>query len=78
MLFNIYTNDLTTKFIEVKKIYPQIFADDTNVLGKKMNKLQETIKIAEEWAKENEMKINKNKSKIMILNNEKKLTQWEK
>ena len=33
MLFNIFTNDLTDRILEQADIYPQIFADDTNIVG---------------------------------------------
>ena len=71
MLFNIFTNDFTDKLIEEKNLFPQIFADDTNILGTTTEKLVNTIKIAEKWAEENGMSINKNKSKIMIIGDQK-------
>ena len=44
-----------------------MFADDTNVLGAGMEKLDESIGICENWAEKNEMMLNKNKSKIMMV-----------
>ena len=44
-----------------------MFADDTNVSGAGLHKLDRAIDICEEWAKDNKMALNKNKSKIMIL-----------
>ena len=43
-----------------------------------MYKLINTIKIGEDWADKNKMKINKQKSKIMIIGNNMKYTEWEK
>ena len=32
MLFNIFTNDLTTNILEIN-MFPKIYADDTNIIG---------------------------------------------
>ena len=39
LLFNIFTDDLTDDLLAQKDLFPQIFADDTNILGTTMNKL---------------------------------------
>ena len=33
LLFNIFTDDLTDEILRLREIYPQIFADDTNIIG---------------------------------------------
>ena len=58
LLFNIFTNDLTSAFLNVKKIYPSIFADDTNIVGLSIEKLRVTIEVSEVWTCDNDMVIN--------------------
>ena len=47
LLFNIFTDDLTDEFIKEGNIFPQIFADDTNIVGNDITKLKNTIRIGE-------------------------------
>ena len=47
LLFNIFTDDLTDDLLAQKDLFPQIFADDTNILGTTMNKLTKAISITE-------------------------------
>ena len=55
-----------------------MFADDTNILGAGLNKLDGAIGVCEQWAIRNQMKLNKNKSKIMFADSNSKYNQWEK
>ena len=48
-------------------LYPQLFADDTNIAGRAMNNLDKALNICEEWVERNEMAINKKKSKILFM-----------
>ena len=55
-----------------------MFADDTNILGVGLPRLDEVIEASEKWAVRNEMKLNKNKSKIMFMEDNTRYTKWEK
>ena len=50
LLFNIFTDDLTDDLLAQKNLFPQIFADDTNILGTTIEKLTQAITITEKWA----------------------------
>ena len=51
-----------------------MFADDTNILGSKLEYLDQTIEICENWADDNNMALNKSKSKVMFLEDERQFT----
>ena len=55
--------------LNIKNIFPQIFADDTKIVGSSIKKLELILDVCEEWAKENYMSINQKKSKIMFHGN---------
>ena len=55
-----------------------MFADDTNILGVGLPTLDDVIEVCEEWAEKNRMKLNKNKSKIMFMEDDLKYNKWEK
>ena len=48
-------------------LYPQIFADDTNIASMGLSNLDLTMNICEKWAVDNDMSINKKKSKILFM-----------
>ena len=51
-----------------------MFADDTNILGRKLTRLDQTIETCENWANINKMALNKSKSKLMFIDDERKFT----
>ena len=54
-----------------------MYADDNNTTGQELHNLRETIKTVEIWANSSKMFINKKKSKIMFIENQKKFNKWE-
>ena len=77
MLFNIFTNNLTDELLKIADIYPQIFADDTNIVGQSLDLLDIIINICEKWAEKNGMMINQKKSKIMFMSNTMRIQKFE-
>ena len=67
LLFNIFTNDFTGKILQEPGLHPQLFADDTNIAGSSMRNLDRALDVCEEWVEQNEMAINKKKSKILFM-----------
>ena len=77
LLFNIFTNDLTTQILQNKVLYPQIFADDTNIASYGLNNLDAALDTCEDWAQKNDMQINKKKSKILFMGGRMQYDAWE-
>ena len=48
-------------------LQPQLYADDTNIAGRAMNNLDKALDVCEDWVEQNEMSINKKKSKILFM-----------
>ena len=66
MLFNIYINDLITKIDNIAFEILE-YDDDIAVIFKNKLELLNVINIVEDWANNNDVKINKKKSGILIL-----------
>ena len=66
MLFNIYINDLI-KEIKINSYEVLAYADDIAVICSNHNELIKVMKVVENWAKNNDMNINKKKSGILII-----------
>ena len=69
MLFNLYINDLINE-LDKNSFEVLAYADDLCVLCDGRNQLNNVIKIIDKWSKLNGIKVNKNKSGIMILKND--------
>ena len=54
-----------------------MYADGNNTSGKELKQLSRTIVTVEKWADESKMFINKKKSKVMFIENQKKFNKWE-
>ena len=69
ILFNIYIDDLLD---ELEKIVDTVlaFADDTCFVCDDYNKLVKAINVIEKWCKANDIELNKNKSGIVIINDQ--------
>ena len=66
MLFNIYINDLINNLD--KNVFEILaYADDIAIICKNKNELLNSMEIIDKWALNNNIKINKNKSGIIIL-----------
>ena len=72
LLFICFTNDLPENFSKICKI--SAYADDTQLvitaktIGELKGKIQKAIEIAQNWFKSNSMKINSDKTNILIFN----------
>ena len=64
MLFNVLTNDIVTK-ITTEEVKILLYADDMVILSKNRNGMQQAINKLEDWTRENELKINQTKTKVM-------------
>ena len=69
MLFDLYINDLINE-LDKNSFEVLAYADDLCVLCDGRNQLYNVIKIIDKWSKLNGIKVNKNKSGIMILKND--------
>ena len=76
-MFNIFTNDFTDQILRQVKLHPQLFADDANIASLGLNNLDIALDICEGWAEENEMTINRKKSKILFMEGQMKYNPWE-
>ena len=76
VLFNIYINDLLEKLQATRlgaamprtTITALGYADDIVLIADKPSKLQAQIDICEKWSRENGMRFNRDKCKVMALN----------
>ena len=69
MLFDLYINDLINE-LDKNSFEVLAYADDLCVLCDGRNQLNNVINIIDKWSKLNGIKVNKNKSGIMILKND--------
>ena len=69
-LFNIYINDLIN-ILEEAGLNPIAYADDLAVLCDGEDKLNEAINIIEAWGIENDISVNKKKSGLLVIQNNK-------
>ena len=76
LLFNIFLSDLAKKLnamegkvqVHDREVNTRCWADDIIMFTKEENTLREMLETLEEYTNENKLKINKNKTKIMIFN----------
>ncbi len=66
LLFNAFINDLINS-LERTAYDVLAYADDVAFICANTSQLKESIKLIKEWSKENEMKVNLNKSGILII-----------
>ena len=69
-LFNVYINDMITILSRVR-LTPIVYVDDLAVICDGDSRLFEAMDLIETWAGQNDIEVNKKKSGILVIQNDK-------